>query len=328
MKLPITAAMAVDETAIMIVLIMALGYILRRTGWFADSFGSNIAGLITKIALPASIFVRVMNYLTRDKLASLGVGILFPAVAVIIGYLIAWVTVKVARIRPGRRGIFMNAVVNANTIFIGMPLNNALFGAKAMSYFLIYYIINTVSTWAFGIYLISNDDPTIDKSEQEKSHKINWKKLLPMPLVGFVVAVVWLLLGIPVPTFMNQTLSYVGGLVTPLSLIYIGIVLADAGLDKFKFERDSVMALIGRFILSPLVLILVIKLGTGMMGISLPTLMRQTLVVQSALPMLAVLPILAKEAHGDVDYATNIVVMSTVLFIVVVPVLMAILQFI
>ena len=55
--------------------------------------------------------------------------------------------------------------------------------------------------------------------------------------------------------------------------------------------------------------------------------MRQTLVVQSALPMLAVLPILAKEAHGDVDYATNIVVMSTVLFIVVVPVLMAILQF-
>lgn len=222
----------------------------------------------------------------------------------------------------------MNAVVNANTIFIGMPLNNALFGAKAMSYFLIYYIINTVSTWAFGIYLISNDDPTVDKSEQEKSHKINWKKLLPMPLVGFVVAVVWLLLGIPVPTFMNQTLSYVGGLVTPLSLIYIGIVLADAGLDKFKFERDSVMALIGRFILSPLVLILVIKLGTGMMGISLPTLMRQTLVVQSALPMLAVLPILAKEAHGDVDYATNIVVMSTVLFIVVVPVLMAILQFI
>lgn len=311
-----------------IVLIMALGYILRRTGWFADSFGGNIAGLITKIALPASIFVSVMNYLTRNKLASLGVGILFPAVAVIIGYLIAWVTVKVARIRPGRRGIFMNAVVNANTIFIGMPLNNALFGAKAMSYFLIYYIINTVSTWAFGIYLISNDDPTVDKSEQEKSHKINWKKLLPMPLVGFVVAVVWLLLGIPVPTFMNQTLSYVGGLVTPLSLIYIGIVLADAGLDKFKFERDSVMALIGRFILSPLVLILVIKLGTGMMGISLPTLMRQTLVVQSALPMLAVLPILAKEAHGDVDYATNIVVMSTVLFIVVVPVLMAILQFI
>lgn len=44
--------------------------------------------------------------------------------------------------------------------------------------------------------------------------------------------------------------------------------------------------------------------------------------------MLAVLPILAKEAHGDVKYATDVVVMSTVLFVVVVPILMAILQFV
>ncbi len=314
------------SSVLVIVLIMALGYILRKTGWFADSFGGNIASLITKIALPASIFMGVMDHLTRESLLGLGKGIIFPALGVIIGYVIAWSAVKVLKIKPGRRGIFMNAVVNANTIFIGMPLNNALFGEKAMSYFLIYYIINTVSTWAFGVYLISNDDPTVDKS-QKKAHKINWKKILPMPLVGFIVAIVWLLLGIPVPNFMGQTLSYVGALVTPLSLIYIGIVLCDAGLNNFRFERDSILALLGRFVLSPVVLILLIKAGASF-GVDLPTLMRQTLVVQSATPMLAVLPILAKEAHGDVKYATDVVVMSTVLFVVVVPILMAILQFI
>lgn len=63
-------------------------------------------------------------------------------------------------------------------------------------------------------------------------------------------------------------------------------------------------------------------------GVQLPSLMRQTFVVQSATPMLAVLPILANEAHGDVKYATDIVVMNTVLFVVVVPILMSILQFI
>ena len=56
--------------------------------------------------------------------------------------------------------------------------------------------------------------------------------------------------------------------------------------------------------------------------------MQQTLIVQSATPMLAVLPVLAGEAHGDVEYATNVVVMCTVLFIDVVPVLMGVLQFI
>ena len=57
-----------------IVLIIALGYILRRNEWFADSFGGNISKLITKIALPASIFVSVMKYLSRSELLSLGKG--------------------------------------------------------------------------------------------------------------------------------------------------------------------------------------------------------------------------------------------------------------
>lgn len=314
------------SSVVEIVLIMALGYILRRNGWFGDTFGSNIASLITKIALPASIFMSVMKYLSRDKLASLGIGIIFPALAVVISYLLAFAAVKIFRIRKGRRGIFINAVANANTIFIGMPLNNALFGSKAMSYFLIYYIVNAVSTWAFGVFLIQNDDPTSDGKSEKR--EFNWRKLLPMPLVGFVFSIIWSLLGIPVPNFLGQTLSYIGSLVTPLSLIYIGIVLYDAGLNNFHFERDSVLALIGRFIISPLVLILLIKFGTNSLGISLPSLMRQTLVVQSATPMLAVLPILGAEAHGDVKYATDVVVMSTVLFVVVVPILMSILQFV
>lgn len=43
---------------------------------------------------------------------------------------------------------------------------------------------------------------------------------------------------------------------------------------------------------------------------------------------LPVLPILAKEAHEDVEYATNVVVLSTLSFVAVVPILMTVLQFI
>lgn len=156
------------SSVVVIVLMMALGYILRKNGWFDDSFSSNISKLITQIALPASIFISVQDHLTRDGLGNLFQGLLFPALGVVIGYIIAWLTVKIFKIRPGRRGIFMNTVVNANTIFIGIPLNNALFGSKGLSYFLIYYIINTVSTWAFGVYLIYNDDPVAKNKMQLK----------------------------------------------------------------------------------------------------------------------------------------------------------------
>ena len=314
------------QSVLVVVLMMLLGYILQVKGWFADSFGGNISSLITKIALPASIFVSVLKFLKRDQLVALSGSLLYPAIAVIIGYLIAWALVHILNIRPGRRGIFMNAVVNANTIFIGLPLNVALFGEKSISYFLVYYIINTVSTWAFGVFLISNDDPTKDKSDKTKK-KINWAKVIPMPLVGFIVALIFLILAIPVPDFISQTLGYVGGLVTPLSLIYIGIVLARAGLKSIRFDRDTIVALLGRFVLSPIILIAVILLGTHLTGADLAPLLQKTLIIQSATPMLAVLPILANEAHGDVKYATNIVTSSTILFIIVVPILTTLISF-
>src|SRR5699024_3751296 len=140
----------------------------------------------------------------------------------IIGYLLAFGLVKLLKVQPGRKGIFINAMVNANTIFIGLPLNIALFGDKSMTYFLVYYIVNTVSTWAFGVFLISNDDPT--QAKEKTKHQIDWKKVIPMPLVGFLVALVFLLLNIPIMkvSFISSTLTYVGNLVTPLSLIYIG----------------------------------------------------------------------------------------------------------
>ena len=67
----------------------------------------------------------------------------------------------------------INTFVNANTIFIGLPLNIALFGDEALSYFLIYYITNTVSTWTPGVYLMTTDSKS-GKSKQVA--KFKWRE--------------------------------------------------------------------------------------------------------------------------------------------------------
>lgn len=304
-----------------IILLMALGYYLKAKKAVDASFSKNISGLITKIALPASIFVSVLKYLSRDTLLELSGSLVYPVIACIIGYAIAYLLVNLLKLRPGRRGTFINGIVNANTVFIGLPLNIALFGEKSLPYFLVYYIVNTVSTWAIGIFIWANDDPTKVKGATSEG-TFNWKKLLPPPLIGFIIALVFLIVGIPVPTFLNNTLGYIGGLVTPLSLIYIGIVLHDAGLKNMRFDRDTLVALAGRFLLYPAIMILLLTVGITTFHASIPTLLKQTLIVQSAAPMLAVSPILTAESNGDVEYATNLVVTSTVLFIVIVPVLM------
>lgn len=310
------AFMTSFESILSIILIILLGYILKEKKWFNDGFADNISKLIMNIALPASIFVSVLKYLTVEKLVSLSGGLVYTFLSVIIGYIVAWVTVKILKVRSGRQGTFINTVVNANTIFIGLPLNIALFGNESLPYFLVYYITNTVSTWAFGVMLIENDNP----EKKYKKRGFNWKKLLPAPLLGFLIALVFLIFKIPIPEFIHSALTYIGNIVTPLSLIYIGIVLSNAGLKSIHFDKDIVFALLGRFVLSPLVMMVLIILGTKIFG-TLPVLESKTFIVQASAPALAVLPILVNESNGDVEYATNIVMTSTVLFAIVVPII-------
>ena len=301
-----------------IIAIIVLGYILQVKGWFGDAFGPNLSRLIMNVALPASIFVSVMKYLTLDKLISLSGGLLYTFVAFILGYIVAYIAVVVFKVRPGRRGTMINTFVNANTIFIGLPLNVALLGDQALPYFLIYYITNTISTWTLGVYLMTSDS----KSGQSKeTTKFDWKKLLPAPLVGFLVALLVLILRISIPDFATNTLTYVGNIVTPLSLIYIGIVLAKAGLNTITFDKDTIVTLVGRFILAPLIMLLVLKIFAP----NMVTVEFKTFMIQSATPALAVLPILANQGKGDVEFSTNVVTLSTVLFIVVIPILQTLL---
>ena len=297
------------ESILPVIILILLGYVLQIRKWFDVSFGDNISKLIMNIALPASIFVSVMEYLTVDRLIKLSSGLV---------YVVAYILVKILKIKPGRRGTFINTFVNANTIFIGLPLNIALFGDKATEYFLVYYIINTISSWTLGIYLMTTDSQVQSKT----TVSFDWKKLLPPPLIGFLVAIIFLIVKIPVPQAMIKTLTYVGNIVTPLSLIYIGIVLAKAGLASVKLDKDSVFALCGRFLVAPLLMVMVLKT----IGTNLPDLEAQTFMLQSAVSSLAVMPILVHQGNGDVEYATNIVTLSTVLLVIVIPSLISIMQ--
>lgn len=305
------------ESIIPIIALIVLGYFLQVRGWFHNDFGNDLSKLIMNVAMPVSIFVSVLKYLTLEKLISLSGGLVYTFVAFALGYIVAFLSVKVFKVAPGRRGTVINTFVNANTIFIGLPLNIALFGDDALAYFLIYYITNTISTWTLGVFLMTSDSKS-GKKKQE-SH-FDWKKLLPAPLLGFIVSAVFLVINIPLPSFVSSTLGYVGGLTTPLSLVYIGIVLAKAGIKTIRFDKDSIVALVGRFIVAPVLMFAVLKL----MAPGMVTAEYQTFMIQSATPALAVLPILANQGDGDVEFSTNIVTLSTVLFVIVIPIIQTI----
>ena len=282
-----------------IIVMIAIGYILKKRHWFHHTFSENVSKLITNVALPCSIFYSVLKYLNMDALKEVSNRLIFTFASVIIGYVAAFVVIKIVKMRDGRRGVFYNAVVNANTIFIGLPLNMALFGEAASKYYLMYYITNTVSIWTLGYMLLANDP--MDAGSGDGKGGFNLKKLLSPPLIAFVIAFVVLLSGIKVMT-------------------------PDAGLHSIRFDLDTNLALLGRFVFSSIVMIVLLKIAGHY--VHLNDLEIKTFVIQSAAPVFAALPILVNETDGDIGYSTNVVTTSTILFILVVPILMSILNII
>ena len=233
-------------------------------------------------------------------------------------------------------------VVNDNCLFIGLPVQIALFGQDALPYFLLYYIGNTISVWMVGVFLIELDplpnsgadfnngphkidsinNSSVSTDGKSKKPKFDWKKLLPPPLIGFFVALIFLFFEIPLLPILHTTLNYLGDMVTPLSLIYIGIVLHDAGLKSMRLNKDSIGGIVGRFVISPIIMFCLIMVLQYGVGITLEPIAIITFVVQSAGPVIAVLPIVANESKADLPFATGLVMISTILFVVVIPIIM------
>lgn len=334
------------QSIIPIVLLISLGYFLKGQGMFNPTFSGNLSRFIMSVILPAGVFVSVLHHLHMSDLWNLRYGMLVVMLTYVIAYIVAFIMMKLLKVPKGRRGIFINMVVNDNCLFIGLPVQIALFGPEALPYFLLYYIGNTISVWLVGVFLIEldplpNPDNGLGNKEVQSGSKSNvlnsgkaqkpkfdWKKLLPPPLLGFFGALIFLFFEIPLAPILHNTLNYLGDMVTPLSLIYIGIVLHDAGLKSMSLNKDSMGGIVGRFVISPIIMFCVIMGLQYGAGIVLEPIAIITFVVQSAGPVIAVLPIVANEAKSDLPFATGLVMISTILFVVVIPIIMEILTMI
>lgn len=304
-----------------IMIMMIIGYVCKGLGWFDDSFSSSLSKIIMNIALPCSIFMSMLERFKLKELSTLSVGLVYVLLSFAIGFFLSWILVKVMKVPKDKRGVLMLGVNSTNTVFIGLPLNVALFGSVSLPYLLVFYFINTVILWTFGVWIVAVNDPTT-----KNSVKIDWKHFLPAPLWGFIIVIPFLIwmpnAATQLPTFITTTLSDVGGLVTPLSLMYIGIMLRTFGISSVRFDKLMIVSVVFRFVIAPLSIFCIIYAGTHGLNIHMNSTFSKTLIIQSATPAIAVLPILADQYHSDVKFATSYVVATSCLFVVVVPIIM------
>lgn len=300
-------------SGILVILGMILvGFVIGEKGWFDDKSRGLLAKLVTQVALPCYMLYTITQRFTAADLLKMLPALRFPALSMVVLLGIATGVARIFAVRQDRRGLFISMFFNSNTIFVGLPINQALFGDASIPYVLIYYMCNTTFFWTLGTYLIQRDG----EGEAQFDLKTSLKKVFSPPLMGFLLGIVLVMLQIKLPAFLASDLQYLGNLTTPLSMIFIGLSVSHVGVKQLVLGKDQLLILLGRFLVAPLLM------ATIIYWTPLPSLMKQVFIIQSAMPVMTNAPVVARLYGADSDYAAVMVTETTLATMVVIPILM------
>ena len=300
-------------SGILVILGMILvGFVIGEKGWFDDKSRGLLAKLVTQVALPCYMLYTITQRFTAADLLKMLPALRFPALSMVILLGIATGVARIFAVKQDRRGLFISMFFNSNTIFVGLPINQALFGDASIPYVLIYYMCNTTFFWTLGTYLIQRDG----EGEARLDLKTSLKKVFSPPLMGFLLGLVLVMLQIKLPAFLASDLQYLGNLTTPLSMIFIGLSVSHVGVKQLVLGKDQLLILLGRFLVAPLLM------ATIVYWLPLPSLMKQVFIIQSAMPVMTNAPVVARLYGADSDYAAVMVTETTLATMVVIPILM------
>lgn len=292
-------------------IMVGIGMLLNRLGWLTPQVNDLLAKLVTHVALPCMTINQLLTQYHREELLASLPSFGMAAASVLLLYGIACLLSRPLRIPRERRGVFRATMSFGNTIFMGLPVGIALFGEQALPAVLMYYLANTMLFWIVGVSAIQADGSGAKGSFLSLAVL---KRLLTPPLITFLVCIVLILLEAPtVPPLLNAA-GYVGNLVTPLAMFFIGGTLYNLLRRGLRWERGYGAFILARFLLSPGILLAVIYLFGGM-----NPLWRGVFLLQASMPCQSSCAIVAHSYGADSAYAAGGITITTLLSMLAIP---------
>lgn len=319
------------QTVIMIFAMIGVGIFISWRKWATAETAKFLPKIIINVALPCMIIYFFSEKLERRELLDSWLPLLIVFAAAPLSFLLGKLVAALFRIPKTRRGVFAVMFPFSNSMFIGLPVAQALFGERGIPFALFYYLANTTFFWTLGYYSIRRDADIIGNKQSAISFSGVVKKLITPPTVTLGVMFALVLSGLELPALIVNTAEHINGLTTPLSLIFMGILIHDMGTKCVTFERDLIPVMLGRFLLAPGLLFAVCAavspLFSGALAIDF-TLMRNVFTVQAGLPVMTQTSIIASHYGADAGFATKGFFWTTLVSLLTIPAYMLLFEMI
>ncbi|MGI6744221.1 MAG: AEC family transporter [Eubacteriales bacterium] len=233
-------------------LMLLIGYIARKAGLMDDKFSKQLSNLIICVGQPFMILNAVTNVeYSTENLKTAGIVLL-------LGLIIHGITAVVAHIASlpikdkDEHAIFEYGLIFGNCGFMGFPILKSLLGDIGLFWGAFYVIAFNIIVWTYGMFVLSRA-----RSEIKMSFKGMILNYGTTPcLIGLLLWVTQ----IKLPTPVIDTMSYMGSICTPISMLIVGALLAQIPLKNMFTNLKVYYSSFIRLLVNPLVVILIGKL--------------------------------------------------------------------
>jgi malate permease and related proteins len=287
--------------------LIGVGVAVRRVHWIEGEAETSLIRLVVNLCYPCLIFESVAGNTALQEPGNL----LLPP---LLGFGVTWLGIRagllVARLIGLHVGTglrtFALAVGIANYGYLPLPIMQAIWGPDSVGVLLVYNVGVEIAIWTVGVLVLTG-----------QSLREGWRKLVSPILITLVLAVVCnqAQLTPHLPVVLTTTIHALAVCAIPLGLIMSGVNLAQylTGARELFDPRVSGAAMALRLGALPVVVLALAKF------LPCPIELKRVLVVQAAMPTAMMPIIIARLYGGHPRTAVQIVLGTTALGILVIP---------
>ena len=195
----------------------------------------------------------------------------------------------------------------SNNGFMAIPLLQALYGEDGVFIGSINIVVTNMFLWTVGVWMLS-------RASGRSGGAMNWRKIVLNPgTIGLCIGLVIFLTSFQLPAVLDDTISFLSDLNTPLAMIVLGVYLAQSNLLEALKDRSIYVVSLCRLFVIPLITIAAAAL------LPFDTEVSQVLLVSIATPCAVASSMFAQMFGTNYRYSSQIIAFSTVISTAAMP---------
>lgn len=303
----------VIQQMVIIFILIGIGMILFRRRLLSEEGSKQISGLIINVTNPALLICSALDDGPKASLRDLSIALAAYAAVFAILIAVGFLLPYLLRVPKDLHYAYQMLTVFGNVGFIGIPLASAVLGSESLIFVSIFNLLFNLLIYTLGISLLQRAAGQAEKDVTIPSSG-RLQKLVNAGTVSAAVTVIFYLGNFHVPTVISSALSYTGRATTLLSMLVLGVSVAQiAPKEIFSHPKLYLFTLL-RQILVPIGCIL-------FMGSLIDNrLILNTMLLMVAVPAANMPLMLAKQLDMETDSISQGIILTTILSLVTVPV--------